>query len=160
MTPGPTGCIVPVLFHIPGDVAETDIRNLDNAIQWKLDIRADIPGIDYNAQFDVPVFRTKDSSASPEPEPNAVTAPVTSRVRIQPNTSGGTEFIFPAARNPRLTAILAVLVVFWTAWMAVFVMAVNSAWVIFPSIILGVIDAFLVLFTLMSLIAECVTIDR
>jgi hypothetical protein len=160
ITPGPTGCIIPVLFHIPGDVAETDIRNMDNAIQWKLDIRADIPGIDYEAQFDVPVFRTKDSSASPEPEPNAVTPPVNSRVRIQSGTSGGMEFIFPAARNPRLTAILAVLVVFWTAWMAVFTLALNSAWAIFPSIILGVIDAFLVLFTLMSLLAERVTIDR
>jgi len=160
ITPGPTGCIVPVLFHIPSDVAETDIRNMDNAIQWKLDIRADVPGLDYRAQFDVPVFRTKDSSASPEAEPNVVTGPVTSRVRIQPTTTGGTEFVFPAARNPRLTAILGVLVVFWTAWMAVFILAVNSAWVIFPSIILGVIDAFLILFTLMSLISERVTIDR
>lgn len=158
-TPGPTGCIIPVLFHIPGDVAQTDIRNMDDAIQWKLDVRADVPGLDYKAQFDVPVFRTKDSSTSPEQQSEMI-APVTSRIRIQPSSQGGTEFIFPAARNPRIAAILAVLVVFWTAWMAVFIKSVNSAWAIFPSIILGVIDGFLLLFALMCFISERVTIDR
>src|SRR5207237_2515036 len=93
-------------------------------------------------------------------EPTIITAPVTSRVTIQPNSRGGTEFTFPAARNPRIAAILTVLVVFWTAWMAIFIKSVNSAWVIFPSIVLGVIDAFLLLFTLMCFISERITIDR
>jgi hypothetical protein len=158
ITPGPTGCIIPVSFHIPGDVAQTDIRNMDNAIQWKLDVRADVPGLDYNAQFDVPVFRTKDSSTSPEQQPE-VTAPVTTRIRIQPGPQG-TEFIFPAARNPRLAAILGVLVGFWTVWMFLFIKLVDAAWAIFPEIILGVIDAFLLLFTLMCLVSERVIIER
>ncbi|HYR44425.1 MAG TPA: hypothetical protein VER98_15450 [Terriglobia bacterium] len=160
IAPGPTGCIIPVLFHIPVDVPETDIRDMDNAIQWKLDVRADVPGLDYRVRFDVPVFRTSDTSPSPEPQPETIAAPVTSPVRIQAAPSGGTEFIFPAARNPRMAAILAVLLLFWTAWMALFIKLVGSAWVIFPSIILGVIDAFLLLFTLMCFISERIIIER
>ena len=68
---------------------------------------------------------------------------------IQTTPRGGTEFIFPAAQNPRIAAILTVLLVFWTAWMAVFIKSIGSAWAIFPSIILGVIDAFLLLFALL-----------
>jgi len=159
IAPGPTGCIIPISFHIPHDAAQTDIRNMDNAIQWKLDVRAKVPGLDYKAQFDVPVFQTKDSSTSPEPQPE-VPAPLTSRIRIQPGPHGGTEFIFPAARNPRLAAILAVLVGFWTVWMFLFIKLVDARWAIFPEIILGVIDAFLLLFTLMFLVSERVIVER
>jgi hypothetical protein len=159
ITPGPTGCIIPISFHIPHDAAQTDIRNMDDAIQWKLDVRADVPGLDYKAQFDVPVFQTKDSSTLPEPQPEIV-APQSSRIRIQPGPNGGTEFFFPAGRNPRIAAILIVLVGFWTVWMFLFIKLVDRAWAIFPTIILGIIDAFLLLFTLMFLISERVTIDR
>ena len=159
IAPGPTGCIIPVVFRIPTDVPETDIRNMDNAIQWKLSVRADLPGLDYNAQFDVPVFRTSDSSNSIVSDPETIAPPVTTQVRIQATPRGGTEFIFPAARNPRIAAILAVLVLFWTAWMAVFIKSIGSVWVIFPSIILGVIDAFLLLFTLMCFVSERIIIE-
>jgi hypothetical protein len=158
--PGPTGCIIPVSFHIPADAAETDIRNMDNAIQWKLQVRADVPGVDYEAEFDVPVFKTKDSSTSPEPEPEAIAAPVTSKVLIQAAPQGGTEFIFPAGRNPRIAAILGVLLLFFAVWLAVFLKVEGSVVAIFPSIILGFIVLLLLIFTLMCFISEHIVIER
>src|SRR5207244_4990305 len=54
--------LIPVMFQIPSDAAETNVSNMRDAIQWKLHAHADLPGVNYDAEFDVPVFRTKDRS--------------------------------------------------------------------------------------------------
>lgn len=44
---------IPVLFQIPGDVSPTDS---DRNISWQLKASADIPGVDFETAFEVPVF--------------------------------------------------------------------------------------------------------
>jgi hypothetical protein len=44
---------IPVLFQIPGDVSPTDA---DRNISWNLKATADIPGVDFETAFEVPVF--------------------------------------------------------------------------------------------------------
>src|SRR6185312_2824564 len=46
---------IPVLFHIPSDARESDSRNFNDKIIWRLEVKADVPGVDYTARFEVPV---------------------------------------------------------------------------------------------------------
>jgi hypothetical protein len=111
--PGPSGCRIPVLFQIPFDALETNINNMNDAIQWRLSVTAEVPGIDYAAQFDVPVFRTRDSSLS-EDRPQTVEPPKNSRIRVQP-TPEGVQVFLPAARNPGLAMTVTFIFLIWSA---------------------------------------------
>ena len=111
---GPTGCLIPVMFQIPSDAAETNVRNLDNSIQWKLRAHADMAGVDYDAEFDVPVFRTKDSVAGSDP-PQPADPPKRPTILVQPTNAGGLEFVFPAARNPGMAAGMTVIFLIFSA---------------------------------------------
>ncbi len=53
---------IPVQFHVPFDAAPTSLPDDSTVIIWRLDIEAAAPGVDLHASFDVPVFRTVDSS--------------------------------------------------------------------------------------------------
>jgi hypothetical protein len=51
---------IPVLFQIPADCTATDDgRN----ISWKLNARADVPGVDFETAFEVPVFQVSSSQS-------------------------------------------------------------------------------------------------
>ena len=59
----PRGLFIPVKLHIPYGLESTDSSDLDDQIIWTLAAAADIPGVDYSADFAVPVFATEDSDA-------------------------------------------------------------------------------------------------
>ncbi len=58
---------IPVEFRIPYDLPPTEERSDDDEILWRLEVRAEVPGVDYGVQFEVPVFKTADSRPDPEP---------------------------------------------------------------------------------------------
>ena len=60
---------------VPTHVEPTDETGLLNQIVWRLTVTLDIPGIDYRASFEVPVFRT---GASETPQTTAETGSVVS----------------------------------------------------------------------------------
>ncbi|ABA88722.1 hypothetical protein Pcar_1476 [Syntrophotalea carbinolica DSM 2380] len=64
---GATGTTVPVRFTIPFEVPPTGGENSDKRVLWRVTAEAEVPGVDYSARFEVPVFRTKDSSPDYEP---------------------------------------------------------------------------------------------
>lgn len=51
---------VPVLFEVPFDLPES-AGGGSRKIEWKLQMDAAVPGVDYHAEFTVPVFRTAES---------------------------------------------------------------------------------------------------
>lgn len=51
---------VPIQFIIPSGEKPTD-PDAEEPVQWKLTIEAEVPGPDFKAQFEVPVFVTADS---------------------------------------------------------------------------------------------------
>jgi hypothetical protein len=57
--PSPHGMRVPFRFDIPWDCEPTDLTNREDSVIWKLEASAEVPGIDYKASFDLPVFRTE-----------------------------------------------------------------------------------------------------
>jgi len=64
----PNGTRVPFQFATPPDSHPTDDSNMNDRYYWRLSIDADVPGVDYSAQFDVPVFRTGEAVDSSDYE--------------------------------------------------------------------------------------------
>ena len=118
----PTASAIPVRFALPADAMETNTENSRNSIHWVLAAEASVPGADYHDEFEVPVFRTKDSpdrDSATEPAV-AATAQVSPReieksgIRVAPSAAGGTEFYFSAARNPGAAAATTAFFSIWS----------------------------------------------
>lgn len=124
-----SGRTIPVDFTIPANAYVTDHDNPSDQVLWLLHAEADVPGINYRDDFEVPVFRTsaaptvaEDSSssttgfpASPAPDADsaAVLAPSQPQVVIS-SQAGGTEFYFRALRTPARAIFLLVFAAIWT----------------------------------------------
>ncbi len=108
-----------------------------------------MPGVDYAARFEVPVFRTAASSEplapeeekllGPAPESLAYRPPADSPIRVSTGPRG-TQIIFPAARNLGATLGLTGFAALWTGllWLVVYL----KAPVLFP-IAFGLVEAAL-----------------
>jgi hypothetical protein len=113
---GSMGATLPFSFHVPFECQETTDEDSDNRILWILTVTASVPGVDYQAEFELPVFRTEESSPEPvpspprrSPEPNELGNHVArSKIRVRTTPIGGKEFYFPAGRNPSAAASLTV----------------------------------------------------
>lgn len=108
---------IPVAFDLPADAEPCDQTTPRNQVIWRLAVSAEVPGVDYASTFEVPVFRTANSTDAPSTEPVPVqpfVQPASSRVRVTRNRRG-TEIIFPPARNPGASAALTCFLAFWVA---------------------------------------------
>jgi len=105
----PTRSSIPVDFTIPFEAEPTEERSGDDETLWRLEATAETAGIDYSAQFDVPVFRTADSrteaaveeSPWPAEEPHEKVLVDLDQERIGKDwlSEGGYALTFPAARH-------------------------------------------------------------
>jgi hypothetical protein len=104
---------IAVEFALPYDAQGTDVRNSDDEILWKLIASSKLPGLDFNATFPVPVFKTAGgdpalTTAALEAHDEARLAgaqPAGSKIVTRAARSGGYLFYFGAARNKRAAAI-------------------------------------------------------
>ncbi len=164
--PGPLGRAIPVNFSISAESPNTDHDNSSDQILWMLHAQADVPGVDYSDDFEIPVFRgaapftpASDfgtrittgadnfgfaASQTGDADSGEVPQPAHTKVVVSMG-SGGTEFYFPAFRSPGRALILLLVTVFWSA--AVFVLYhINAP--IFFFIIFGLADLLLIAGTL------------
>jgi hypothetical protein len=144
---------IPISFQIPADVESSDTSNSNNRVLWRLQVEASVPGIDYDASFEVPVFRTGSSGPSEKLQldsPSAANAlasyrqPAHSRITVS-ITRGRTEIVFPAARNPSAAAGMTVFLGIWWGLLAVEVYL--KAPIIFP-VVTGLFGLLLLIGTL------------
>lgn len=56
-----TRSAIPVYFEIPYECKPTSNTDPMNQFLWKLKVVSELPGVDYQAEFEVPVFRTEKS---------------------------------------------------------------------------------------------------
>ncbi|MBK6781407.1 MAG: hypothetical protein IPI38_14300 [Gemmatimonadetes bacterium] len=56
------GLRIPVAFAIPSDAPPTDERNSRDTVRWDLEVQSALPGVDFKARFEVPVFVTPESA--------------------------------------------------------------------------------------------------
>lgn len=133
--PGPLGRAIPVEFELPADALITDHSNYDDQILWQLHAKADVPGVDYSDDFELPVFRTADSpqpaadssdssaqtsfgsptsnfgfatERSVDADSGTVSQPERTKVIVSMH-DGGTEFYFPPLRTPTRALMLFVV---------------------------------------------------
>jgi len=123
---GPSGTTIPVSFRIPWDAQPCEKRSSRDQTLWLLEAQAEVPGVDYHDIFEVPVFRTQQTPAHPQPGDNDDVAAVPARpanltIAIT-STAQGTEFYFPPARNKS-----------FAAWTTVFLFIFGSATIFLAS---------------------------
>ena len=119
---GPVDTTVPVEFVIPADGFETNHDQPHDQLLWKLHARADVPGVDYADDFEVPVFRVGAGAAGVEAESvsafqsdsSDVVAPANPSVVITTAGDGATEFYFPPFRNRGQTLALFLFTAVWS----------------------------------------------
>jgi hypothetical protein len=153
----PIGRAIPVDFEIPRDAYVTDHDNPSDQVLWLLHAKADVPGIDYTDDFELPVFKTASSTeqapvsasetsgfadaTSGDENSAPIAAPAHSKVIVS-SQSGGTEFYFAALRSPSRAIILLLFTAAWTG-VVYFLFHSKAPW-FFP-IVFGFFDLFLIL---------------
>jgi hypothetical protein len=55
--------VIPVEFSVPSDAYESNHDDPNDQVLWLLHAQADVPGVNYSDDFEVPVFRLTPSSA-------------------------------------------------------------------------------------------------
>jgi len=168
---GPLGTAIPVDFAIPQDGYETNHERSDDQLLWVLHAQADVPGVDYSDDFEVPVFATASaraaaasSSMGPEvfgnfagasnsgadaertapafrSDSSDVPAPAHPRVVVSTTAEGDTEFYFPPFRNRGQTLFLFLFTAVWTT-IVFFLWKSRAPW--FFAIIFGFFDLVMI----------------
>jgi hypothetical protein len=159
--PGPLGRAIPVDFALPAESLITDHDNPNDQVLWLLHAQADVPGVDYSDDFELPVFRTASSpapaSASQSPasssadvfgfagpssdsESASVAQPAHTKVVVSMH-SGGTEFYFPPFRNPGRAMGLLAFTVIWSG-IVYFLFHSSAPW--FLALVFGLFDLLLI----------------
>ncbi len=130
---GPRGTTVPVAFTIPYDCDPSSPTPSSDQILWRLEVHADVPGVNLKTRFEVPVFKTVESNpeVSDLPTNEAIAAdsldpagaPLAegSRIRVAVRVPGEREFLFPPARNPGVAAGITAFATVWTGSVAAMV---------------------------------------
>jgi len=135
---------VPVFFHIPYDLPQS--RENNPTYIWKLQVTADVAGIDYRSEFQVPVFKTEASDPNAEPTEDPTAAfqphggeyqwPTDDPIRVT-DTGETIEAYFPPARNKGTLVFLSFFLLLWNG--AIWFMIQEKAPLLFP-IVFGFFD--------------------
>lgn len=160
--PGSLGRAIPVDFSIPSESLQTDHDNRSDQVVWELHAQADVPGVNFTDDFELPVFKTASSTGrandaespassrvdasefasapSGSEETGAVAQPARTKVIVGMH-DGGTEFYFPALRNPGRAALLFVSMLIWSGMVYALY---RSRAPFFFTIVFGLSDLFLI----------------
>ncbi len=131
------GIMIPVELPLPHEGDESDISGGYQTIHWTVTARADIPGVDFSASFEIPVYgRLEEASATPLSQRPAQSS-TEYKVTIASTPSGATEIRFPPMRNPTASLGLLLFILFWSFF---FVLMVNSDAPLFFQILWGAVD--------------------
>ncbi|HOW71716.1 MAG TPA: DUF3592 domain-containing protein [Phycisphaerae bacterium] len=112
---GHAGVVLPVDFQIPYSCEPYDDSLQERPVTWELHARAEIPGVDLDLTFDVPVFRTEssDPSLGESSEMNRLEremlehdeSPAPSKVREEQDASGYPSLVSSAWPGVGLAAV-------------------------------------------------------
>ncbi len=127
---------VPVDFAIPAEAPVTNTENPDDKVLWILHAQADVPGVDFKDDYELPVFRTGNQSSlvtetsswvdsgagnrtatATAPAYQTAVEPVTvpAKTHITITEDGATTTVyFPPLRNPGQTFVFFLFVAVWT----------------------------------------------
>jgi hypothetical protein len=72
--PSPNGLRVPLRFDIPWECESSSLADPADVVKWRLYVSAEVPGIDYQSFFELPVFRMEDARDELAPRVHGVAA--------------------------------------------------------------------------------------
>jgi hypothetical protein len=136
---GPHGASVPVRFAIPYEAGPQSDPDASAPIKWRLDVAAELPGVDYSTNFTVPVFRTVDSDPELEVETEAPPLSVDARspealqslgIHRQSTPAGGVAYVFRRARARGAAIGLTLFTIIWCGF--IWIMRAVGAPIFFP----------------------------
>jgi len=155
----PLGTRIPFTFTVPGDARPSDERISDDMIVWRLGATAEVPGINYAADFQFPVLATGEHPHAPiEFAVASVSATAwvpspESRIAITPLPEGGDEI--RVTTRGRASETLGLLL-FTTIWWGVVVVLIKlHAPLIFP-IVFGLFGVIMLLAILDNLLGRSI----
>ncbi|HEY5658541.1 MAG TPA: hypothetical protein VIY27_12205 [Myxococcota bacterium] len=105
---GPFGHALNLRFELPYDAKPSDAVASDDMILWRLEVQTRMPGVDYRARFEIPVFETPESRSERTAdalarERHAGDATpfgrLPSGIEVGPNERGDLEIFFPPHRH-------------------------------------------------------------
>jgi hypothetical protein len=142
------GVMIPIAFRIPVTAPQTDQSNSSDEMIWRLEVSADVPGMDYAADFELPVFKTEQSKteiptdkvAAELVDSSPFKQPPESKIQVA-HHGDRVEVFFPAARNPGVGVGLTVMAVVFGGLVAV--LTTTSA-PFFFSVVFGAADLLLI----------------
>jgi hypothetical protein len=111
-TPSYEGAHVPFTFAIPSGAEPTQNTLNRTSIVWRLSVSAEVPGVDYSATFELPVFATGEKTIvepawpAPDTDLSKWTPDPESHIAIALLPSGGDEITVGPATKGRLGFIL------------------------------------------------------
>lgn len=82
--PEAMGAGIPVRFEIPYDCVQSNDDNPNNLFLWRLEVHAAVPGVDYDAKFDVPIFKTAASRAPASGMESSESLPRATSLQLRP----------------------------------------------------------------------------
>jgi hypothetical protein len=140
VTPSYEGARVQFTFAIPADAETAPSRIGPSTVIWRLEVSAEMPGIDYSATFELPVFATGKKESFEQPVWPAPQVDVSrwipaddSNITIAPMPGGGEEFQVGPAAIGRSGFVLFTLI--WFGVIAV--MVAFGAPIFFPILFSG-----------------------
>lgn len=140
-TPESDGLTLPLDFVLPMQGEETRVIDARDRILWRIRVVAELPGVDYEETFELPVFGHA-AHAAPAAKPLSDQPRIAPRTVIVERQLGKTCFLFPAGQNRRevATSTLAALVS-----VGIIAAAVAAGSPFFLKLIVSVAGVFLVL---------------
>ncbi|HUB87807.1 MAG TPA: hypothetical protein VMB22_07940 [Verrucomicrobiae bacterium] len=167
----PNATVLPVFFRLPAGLLESEALPGDG-VHWKLEASAELRGPNFHAAFDVPVFQTAGTPASPD-NPAAqyqlsleeICRQIHSPVQVADLAGGGREFVFPAARNPGFASGATVI---WAIWTAIILLLIWERALPPMILVFGAIDLLMAVFVAdlwfrrshVAVNSKCLTVQR
>ena len=146
--PSPAGMRVPFSFEIAADAPSSDLDTPADMVLWQLTVTAALPGIDYAATFDLPVFATAGAAGAHDvfrrQEAAKRELSPSSRATVSPLPAGGIEVRVPPHRD---FGALATFFLFGAIWFGAIALIWRAG---APTFIAGAFSLFGVVILLMA----------
>ena len=139
--PSPNGLRVPFRFDVPFDCEPCDFSDPSDTVLWRLHVSAEVPGIDYQAAFELPVFRTEDSRDEVARPPHAASS-------WQPPPEVAVAGAQVVIRSPARVGDAVSYAVFFTLWFGALALFYRLGAPLAVPLFFGAIGGLVVLFAL------------
>ena len=155
----PLGTRIPFMLTIPDDARPTDDRDASDSIAWRIAVKAEVPGIDYAADFQFPVVSTGERAHAPTSFAVPVASATSwvpspgSHIAITPLPAGGEEI--RVTTRPRASETL-FLLLFAAFWYGILGVVMVSGKALFVPLLFGVFGLLVVAGILDNLLGRSV----